>query len=381
MKKIIVAPDSFKGSVSAIEVAKTAETAIKKVFPDCEVIKIPLADGGEGTLDIINSVMDAKAISCKVNGPLMESVETQYGILEEEKTAVIEMASVCGLTLVPISKRNPMHTTTYGMGEIIKDALSRGCNNFLIGIGGSATNDGGTGMLQALGYKFLDKNGKELGTGGKILNEVFTIDDSQVMEEVKQAKFTVACDVDNPFSGINGAACVYAPQKGADPRMVQELDQGLKNFAEIIRKENYRDIEFVDGTGAAGGIGGAFLAFLNADLKPGIEMILDTIDFHSLIKGADLIITGEGKLDKQTVNGKTPLGVLKAAKKQSIPVIAIGGCIEEVEELNNKGFLGVLPVLPYPVDLIEAMNKNFSLRNIERTIDQQMRIIKHYQIK
>lgn len=379
MKKIIIAPDSFKGSVSAIEAAKIIEIAIKKVFPNCEVIKIPLADGGEGTLNIMHSAMNGKFISCKVKGPLMESLETHYRILSDGKTAVIEMATVCGLNLVPVSKRNPWYTTTFGMGEIIKDAIAKGCDNFLIGIGGSATSDGGTGMLQALGYKFLNKDGVKLGTGGKILNTIFSINDSQVIQEVKQAKFTIACDVDNPFSGINGAACVYARQKGADNRMIRALDKGLKNFAQIIRKEKYKDIEGVPGAGAAGGIGGAFLAFLNANLKPGIEMILESIDFDSLIKGADLIITGEGKLDKQTLRGKTPAGVLKAAKKQSIPVIAIGGGIAEVKNLNIKGFLGVLSIQPYPVSLKKAMHKEFSLKNIERSIEQQMRIIKYFQ--
>ncbi|MCM4155736.1 glycerate kinase [Gramella sp. AN32] len=381
MKKIVIASDSFKGSVSSIEVAQIAETAVHNIFPECEVLKIPVADGGEGTVDVLVSVMNGNIISCRVKGPLMEPVLARYGIIEDEKTAVIEMASASGLTLVPVEKQNPMLTSTYGTGELIKDALLRGCTNFLVGIGGSATNDAGTGMLQALGFRFLDNKGKELGGGGKILTRICSIDDSKVVPEVKQAKFTVACDVNNPFSGIDGAAYVYARQKGADEQMIHDLDIGLKNFAEVIKNQKNKDIDSVPGAGAAGGIGGGFLAFLNANLKPGIEMVLDCIGFDSLIFGADLIITGEGKLDKQTGMGKVPAGVLIAAKKKEIPVIAIGGCIEEIEDLNNAGFLAVLSLLPYPVTLRQAMNKEFTLENIKRTLEQQFRVIQQFQIK
>ncbi|MEO2061920.1 MAG: glycerate kinase [Christiangramia sp.] len=380
MRKIVVASDSFKGCVSSKEIAKIAEIAIRKVFPACEIIKIPVADGGEGTVEAMVSAKNGHIVSCAVHGPLMQPVQAGYGILEDGKTAVIEMASASGLTLIPEEKRNPMITSSYGTGELIKDALSYGCRKFLIGIGGSATNDGGTGMLQALGYRFLDKSGKELGVGGQILKEIFTIDDSQVLPEVKMAEFIIACDVDNPFSGTNGAAHIYARQKGADGQMVLELDKGLQNFAAVIIRTKNLDVEKIAGAGAAGGIGGGFVAFLNARLKSGIEMVLENIDFKNIISGSDLIITGEGKLDKQTGRGKVPAGVLKVAQVKQIPVIAIGGWIEEVEELNKAGYLAVLSLMPYPVTLQQAMQRDFTLENIKRTLVQQFRIIQHFQL-
>lgn len=374
----MIASDSFKGSVSSLEVARSAEKAILKIFPGCEVVKVPMADGGEGTIDALVSVMNGNIIFCTVNGPLMEPVQANYGFIGEKETAIIEMASASGLTLVPENKRNPMKTSTYGTGELIKNGLEHGCRNFLIGIGGSATNDAGTGMLQALGYRFIDKNGCELGVGGEILKHIYTIDDSKVMPELLEANFTIACDVNNPFSGENGAAHVYAGQKGADEQMILELDEGLINFAAVIKDKNNKDINSIPGAGAAGGIGGGFLAFLNTILKPGIDVILDIIEFEKLIEGAELIITGEGKLDKQTGMGKAPAGVLKAAKKQKIPVIAIGGCLQEEEELNKAGFLAVLPLLPYPVTKRQAMGKKFTLENIERTMEQLFHVIQHF---
>lgn len=381
MKRIVIASDSFKGSVSSLEVAQSAEIAVLKVFPECEVIKVPVADGGEGTIDALVSATNGNTISCTVNGPLMEPVQANYGIIGEKKTAIIEMAAASGLTLVPENKRNPMNTSTYGTGELIKNGLERGCKNFLIGIGGSATNDAGTGMLQALGYRFIDKEGYELGVGGQILKHIHTIDDSEVLPELLEADFTIACDVNNPFSGKNGAAHVYAGQKGADKEMILELDEGLRNFAGVIKDKNNKDINSTPGAGAAGGIGGGFLAFLNTTLKSGIEVVLETIEFEKLIKGAELIITGEGKLDKQTGMGKAPGGVLKAAKKQKIPVIAIGGCLHEEETLNKAGFLAVLSLLPCPVTEQQAMDKKFTSENIERTLEQLFRVIQHYQIE
>lgn len=381
MKKIIIASDSFKGSVTSSEVAQTAAVAVHTVFPDCEVVQIPVADGGEGFLEALVSAKNGSIISCTVNDPLMNPVQARYGILEDGKTAVIEMAAASGLTLVPAEKRNPMRTSTFGTGELIKAALALGCIHFMIGMGGSATNDAGTGMLQALGFKLLDKEGNVLGSGGQILNHIAAIDNSEVTADVQNAKFTIACDVNNPFSGTNGAAYIYAGQKGADEKMIPELDDGLKNFAAIIKREHDMDIDSVPGAGAAGGMGGGFLAFLNAELKPGIELVLDTISFETSIKEAALIITGEGKIDKQTGMGKTPAGVLKAAQKQNIPVIAIGGCVEEVEALNEAGFLAVLPLLPYPVTQEEAMDREFTLENIRRTLEQQFRIIRYYRGK
>lgn len=378
MKKIVIASDSFKGSVSSMEVAECAELAIHKVFPDCEVMKIPVGDGGEGTVETLITAMDGKAVSCMVHDPLMRPIEAVYGILGDNRTAVIEMATASGLTLVPLPERNPLLTTTYGTGELIKDALDRGCRNFLIGIGGSATNDAGTGMLQALGFRFLDHEGEELGLGGQILDKVCSVDRSLVLPELREATFTVACDVNNPFYGEKGAAYVFARQKGADDAMIRSLDAGLRNLAGVIKRIEAIEIDDIPGAGAAGGLGGGCVAFLRAALKPGIQMVLEALRFDERIQGADLIITGEGKLDKQTCMGKTPYGVLQAGRRQSIPVIVMGGSVEEVEALNQSGFLAVFPLLPYPVSLEQAMDKDFTCQNIMRALEQQLRLIRYY---
>lgn len=377
MKKIVVAADSFKGSVSSLEVADAAEVAILKNFPDCKVFKMPMADGGEGTVDALIAALGGTKISCVVQGPLGKPVYAEYGILADEKTAVIEMASACGLTLVPESDRNPLRSSTYGLGELIKDALARGCRKFLVGIGGSATNDAGTGMLQALGFRFLDQEGQELSFGGQILGAIHAIDHSAAMPEFLAATFTIACDVDNPCTGPGGAAHVYARQKGADDQAIHTLEEGMKNFVEVIKQTKGMDIDQMPGSGAAGGLGGGFLAFANAELKPGAQMILDALNFQNIIKDADLVITGEGKLDQQTTMGKAPFTILKAAQRQKIPVIAVGGCTEDVDLLNTLGFLAVLPITPYPVSMQHAMEKEFTIANITRTLDQVFRVLKN----
>lgn len=378
MKKIVVASDSFKGSVASAEVAECAERAIHKVFPDCEVVKIPVGDGGEGTVETLIAAMQGKTVGCVVHDPLMRPVGVTYGISGDQKTAVIEMAAASGLTLVPVSERNPLLTTTYGTGEMIKDALSRGCRHFLIGIGGSATNDAGMGMLQALGFRFFDKDGQTLGLGGEMLDRVWAIDDSGVLPSLCEASFTVACDVSSPFYGEEGAAYVFGRQKGADEQMIRQLDNGLRHFAAVVKRTGRRAIDTLPGAGAAGGLGGGFVAFLHAVLKPGIQMVLDALHFEERIQGAALIITGEGKLDKQTCMGKTPFGVLQAGLKQAIPVIVLGGSVEETEALNKAGFLAVLPLLPYPVSLEQAMDKEFTRHNIMRVLEQHMRMIRYY---
>ncbi|MDR0845820.1 MAG: glycerate kinase [Tannerella sp.] len=376
MKKIVIASDSFKGSVSSLEVAQSAEAAIRKVFPACEVIKIPVADGGEGTIPALVSAMNGRLISCSVHDPLMNLIQTEYGISGDGETAIIEMASASGLTLVPQEQRNPMLTSTFGTGELIKDAILRGCRNLLIGIGGSATNDAGTGMLQALGFRFLDKDGIELkDKGGQILSRICSIDHSHALSQLQETIFTIACDVNNPFSGENGAAFVYARQKGAGDEMVRQLDRGLNDFAAVIKETEQKEIDAIPGAGAAGGLGGGFIAFLQASLKPGIQMVLDALRFDERIRNADLIITGEGRLDRQTGMGKTPAGVLEAGKKQHIPVIAIGGSVEETGDLIQQGFRAVFPVQPGPVTLEQAMDKSFACMNIERTVEQILRIM------
>jgi glycerate kinase len=378
MKKIVIASDSFKGSVSSLEVANAAEAAILKNYPDCTVLKMPMADGGEGTVDALIAALGGKEINCTVSGPLGKPVDAGYGILADEKTAVIEMASACGLTLVPEGDRDPLLSSTFGLGELIKDALARGCRNFLVGIGGSATNDAGTGMLQALGFKFLDLKGQELPLGGQILGDIHTVDYAAALPEFLTATFTIACDVDNPATGARGAAHIYARQKGADDQAIHTLEEGMKNFVDVIRKTRGIDINTIPGAGAAGGLGGGFIAFANAALKPGAQMILDALNFQDIIRGADLVITGEGKLDQQTAMGKAPVTILKAALEQNIPVIALGGCTEDIHMLNSLGFLAVFPILPYPISMQQAMEKEFTMDNITLALDQLFRFLKKF---
>ena len=381
MKKIIISPDSFKGSLTSVEVSNAIEDGIKKVFPNCKTVKIPIADGGEGTMDTLVSAMNGKKIKVKVHDPLKRIIEVEYGLVNDGKTAVIEMATASGLTLLTKQEQDPSATTTYGTGEIIKDALLQGCRSFLIGIGGSATNDAGTGMLKALGYRFLDKNGEETDGTGKSLDSICSIDDSGVMPEIKEAHFTIACDVNNPFSGTNGAAYVYAPQKGANEQMIIELDDGMENFRQLIEKEKKIDLNTIPGSGAAGGLGGGFVAFLNAELKPGIEMVLEAVSFENHLQNADLVITGEGRLDKQTGMGKAASGILNAASKSNVPVIALGGSIEDVENLNKRGFISVFSITPCPLSLEKAMQKDTTRSNIIQTTEQIMRTIKHFKNK
>lgn len=374
MKKIVIAADSFKGSLNSGQVANSVEKGIIKVFPHCEIHKVFIADGGEGTVNALVETLKGKLVTVKVNDPLMRPIDVFYGIIDNGKTAVIEMASASGLPLISPEERNPMKTTTFGTGELIKDALSRGCRRFLVGIGGSATNDAGVGMLQALGYRFFDVRGNELEKGGEILSQIEKIDDSFVVKDIRNSEFIIACDVSNPFSGENGAAYIFSPQKGANPDMVKLLDEGLKHFADVIKKYNGVNINNLPGAGAAGGLGGGFKAFLNASLVSGIKMVLEAIGFEKLIKNADLIITGEGKLDVQTAMGKAPRGVLDIAEKYNIPVIAIGGAVEAFGELNRQGFAAVFPILPAPSTLKRAMETNYAKANIENTITQIMRI-------
>ena len=367
MKKIVVASDSFKGSLSSVDVALSAEKGVKEVFPACDVVKINVADGGEGTVDAVVEALNGKKVRINVSNPIGAPVEAEYGVAGD--TAIIEMAAASGLPLLTLEQRNPWVTSTYGTGEMILDALNRGCSKFLVGIGGSATNDAGTGMLQALGFRFYDKNNEliEDCCGGR-LGDIARIDDSNVSEAVRNAEFTVACDVDTPFCGPEGAAYVFAPQKGADADMVRRLDEGMASFAEVVNAKYNLDIVPIEGAGAAGGMGGAFRAFLNATLKKGIDMVLDAISFDAMIAGADLVVTGEGKVDFQTAKGKTAAGVLARAKRVGIPVVAIGGCVEMCDSLEQMGFAGIYPILEEKVPLEIAMEHDFASANVTRTI-------------
>ena len=378
--KAIIAIDSFKGCLTSIEAEQCAAQGLHAAFPDCEISCIPVADGGEGMLEILLNTANGKRIIVEAHDPLMEIQQTHYGISVDKHTAFIEMANISGLPLVPVEKRNPLLTTTFGTGELIKDALERGCRNFVIGIGGSATNDAGLGMLQALGFRFLDSQGKELGTGGQILSKVNTIEKCSVHPALKDSHFTIACDVDNPFFGPSGAAYIFAPQKGADKEMVEILDNGLQNLAKVIFEQTGKDITLYPGAGAAGGMGGSMLALLNAELKSGTQLLLDALQFSEQIKGADFIITGEGKSDRQTIMGKVPYGVLLEANKQQIPVILIAGSIEDVDELKQAGFQAIFSITPAPIPLEQAMQANYARKNIQYTVEQIGNIMKMFSI-
>lgn len=373
LRKIIVAVDSFKGSVTSRQIAQVAAEGIHSVVPGCEVVQLSIGDGGEDTVAAIVNATGGKWLNCKVCGPLREKVDARYGILNDG-TAAIEMAVAAGLPLVRTEDRNPLLTTTYGVGQIVADAMVHGCRNFLICIGGSATNDAGIGLLSALGYRFLDADGRDLPPCGASLRFIEKIDRSNVEKSLADCRFTVACDVRNPFYGTDGAAYVFGPQKGADNDAVKILDDGLRHFAAVLMDATGVDVSAIPGAGAAGGMGGGMMAILGAQLKPGIEMVLDAIDFDRILDNADFVITGEGCIDKQTVLGKTPLGVMRRARRLGVPTIAIGGSVTETNALTDAGFTAILPLLPYPCTLDEAMDPGFTLANVRRTVIQLTRI-------
>ena len=369
MMKIVVAPDSFKGSLTAVEVSDAIEQGIREIFPESEIIKIPMADGGDGTVQCLVNATGGKILREKVTGPLGDEVLASYGILGDKKTAVIEMAEASGLTLVPENKRNPLITTTYGTGQLIKAALDQGCKKMIIGIGGSATNDAGAGMVQALGAKLLDKDGEEIGFGGGELKEVFRIDTIYLDNRLSETKVLIASDVNNPLCGPKGAARVYGPQKGATPEMIKKLDESLAYFAEIIKRDLNKDIKDIPGAGAAGGLGASFMAFLNAELRPGIEIIIEIVKLEQAIKNADLVVTGEGKIDSQTIYGKAPIGVAKIAKKYNVPVIAVAAIIgDDADIVHQYGINTLIKISEPPMSLAEPKFKKVQL--IKKCIKQ-----------
>lgn len=309
--KIVIAIDSLKGSLSSIEAANAIKKGIENSKLDADVEIKPLADGGEGTIDALVEGMNGKRKIVKVCGPAGKQVEATYGLLDDSKTAIMEMAQAAGITQVSENEKNPLMTTTYGVGEMIKAAINEGCRNFIIGIGGSATNDAGVGMLQSLGFKFYDKNDNLVNLGGQVLNQIKRIDDSEKIKELEECNFKIACDVNNPLFGLNGAAYIYGPQKGATPKIVEELDNGLRNFAEVVKKDLKKDLANTPGAGAAGGLGYGFITFLNSKLESGVQIILNETKLEESIKDADIVVTGEGRLDNQTAMGKAPIGVVK----------------------------------------------------------------------
>lgn len=372
--KFVLAPDSFKESMTAKEAAEAMERGIKKAIPDAECIKVPMADGGEGTVQSLVDATDGEIIEVEVTGPDCNKVKAVYGILGDGKTAVIEMASASGIHLVKKEKRNPLYTTTYGTGELIKSALNKGVTNILIGIGGSATNDGGSGMLEALGAKFYDKYGDELAFGGGALEKLEKIDLSNFDERLKDVNIEVACDVNNPLTGENGASYIFGPQKGATEEMVKHLDNSLKNYAKVIREQLGCDVENVPGAGAAGGLGAGLMAFLDADLRKGVELVIKYTKLEEKIQGADYVFTGEGSMDSQTVFGKTPFGVSTVAKKYNIPTIAFAGRIgDDVEELYKHGINSIVGILQGVTNLDEALRNGSE--NIQKTSENIARIL------
>ncbi len=354
--RIVVAPDSFKGSLSAVAVAKAMEAGILAVFPAAEVKKVPIADGGEGTVEALVLATGGCVITEKVAGPLGDTVEAGWGLLGDGETAVIEMAAASGLTLVPKERRNPRATSTYGTGQLIKAALDRGIRKLIIGIGGSATNDGGTGMARALGVRFLDAGGAELPDGGAPLARLARIDMSGADPRLAAAQIMVACDVDNPLCGPRGASAVYGPQKGATPEMVAELDAALANYAAVAQAATGKDVANLPGAGAAGGLGAGLMFFTPAALRPGVEIVLEATGFADLVKDAALVITGEGNTDFQTAHGKAPVGVAKVAKQFGVPTVCLsGGLGKGCDAVLEQGVDALLSVVPQPMTLEDCM--------------------------
>lgn len=362
IRRIVAAPDSFKGSLTAQEAAEALEAGIKRFDSSIEVEKVPMADGGEGTVRSMVDATGGRIISATVKGPMLNKVEAFYGILGDGRTAVIEMAAASGLPLVKNDERNPLLATTYGTGELIRHALDMGCRSIIIGIGGSATNDGGAGAMQALGAKFLDIEGNEIGLGGGSLGQLYKIETENMDARIREATITVACDVDNPLCGTDGASFVFGPQKGADSAMVEELDRNLAHYADLVESTLGVRIKDYPGAGAAGGLGGGLMAFAGATLKKGVDIVIETVKLEDRIKGADLVITGEGMMDFQTIYGKTPFGVAQAAKKRGIPVVAICGSIGKgAEVLYQNGFESIFSIVDKPMTLEEAMEKSGEL--------------------
>lgn len=376
--KVVIAIDSLKGSLSSLEAGKAIKEGIEKAYENEElnVIVKPLADGGEGTVEALVNGMKGIPKEVLVSGPLLEKVVCPYGYLPNTNTAIIEMAGAAGINLISTENRNPMKTTTYGVGEVIKHAINEGTRNFIIGIGGSATNDCGLGMLQALGYKFLDKNNNPVGFGGHALNEIVIIDDSEVMKELEECSFKIACDVTNPLYGPNGASYVYGPQKGANPEMVEALDQATRSFSSVVTDFFKVDYTQSPGVGAAGGLGFAFLAFLKGELQSGIEIILEEIKLAEDLKDADYVVTGEGRLDFQTAMGKAPIGVAKLAKKHGAKVIAFAGAYtSDATKCNEAGIDAYFSISNGAMSLEEAMDKDNATKNIMETAEQVFRLI------
>lgn len=376
---IVVAIDSFKGSLSSWEAGRVAREAVRAVFPEAEVDVFPLADGGEGTVDALVDGLHGKIVPVVVTGPLNTPVNSRYGCVPDDKLAIIEMADAAGLPMVPVEKRNPLHTTTYGLGELILQALDDGCRKFIIGIGGSATNDCGLGMLTALGWKFLKADGSPAGICGGNLTEVAAIDGSRGDARLKECRFRIACDVTNPLYGSQGCSAVFGPQKGATPEIVKVMDEAIHHFAGLAEKELGTSGATVPGAGAAGGLGFAFRTFLGGELTPGTELCLETIGIRQALEKADLLLTGEGRMDRQTAMGKGPAGVAHLAHKlnDKIKTVAVCGCaLPDAERVNRHGIDAYFPILHMPMTAEEAMEEKTTRLNLKQTVTQVMQLLK-----
>lgn len=374
--RVVVAIDSFKGSMSSLEAGEAISKGIRNAHKDAEVEIRPLADGGEGTVEALSIGMGGRLINVDVTGPVGRKVNAVYGIVDSSKTAIIEMSQAAGITLVSGDEKNPLYTTTFGVGELIKDAINKGCRHFVVGIGGSATNDCGIGMLQALGYEFLDKDGKQVGFGASGVRDIVSIRDENVIKELSECYFRVACDVNNPLCGELGCSAIYGPQKGATKEMVADMDGWLKNYSKIV-KEKYPDADSeYPGTGAAGGLGYAFFNFTNSKLESGIKIVLDETKLEEYVKDADIVVTGEGRLDHQTVMGKAPVGVANIAKKYNKKVIAFSGSVtEDARVCNEHGIDAFFPILRRIVTLEEAMQTDTAKQNLTDTAEQVFRLL------
>lgn len=375
--KVTVAIDSFKGSMSSMEAGNAISEGIRRVYPEALIHVRPLADGGEGTVDALVAGMNGEMQTVTVTGPFGTPVQAKYGIIRESGTAVMEMSQAAGITLAPRESLNPMNATTYGVGEMIRDAILKGCRRFIMGIGGSATNDGGAGMLQALGYEFLTGEGHPISFGAKGLADLRRISSDHVLPELAECAFQIACDVTNPLCGERGCSAVYGPQKGATPPMILQMDAWLQAYASLAHEQFPKaDPEF-PGTGAAGGLGFAFLGFTNAKLESGIRIILRETRLEDYIRDADIVITGEGRLDEQTCMGKAPDGVAGLAKKYGHPVLAFSGCVtKDARYCNEHGIDAYFPILRNVVTLDEALDTSNARENLSDTVEQVFRLIR-----
>jgi glycerate kinase len=384
--KIVIAPDSYKESLTALEVAIEIEAGFREVFPDAEYLKLPMADGGEGTVAAMVAATSGTLVEVGVTGPLGEAVTACYGLTGDGKTAIIEMAAASGLALVPPNLRNPLKTTTYGTGELIKAALDAGIHHLIIGIGGSATNDGGAGMLQALGVKLLDQSDSEIGFGGGELANLIRIDTGSMDSRLELCRIEAACDVNNPLTGPQGASAIFGPQKGATPEIVAQLDDNLSHYASLIHRDLDVQADTMPGAGAAGGMGAALLAFCGATLRPGIDIVMEAVGLEAAVQDANLVITGEGRIDSQTIHGKTPIGVARVAKRYGTPVIGIAGSLSsDVDVVHEHGIDAVFSVLSRTGTIDDALadaaaNVRAASRNIAASLkiaftisDQELR--------